>query len=510
MNTYITTPIYYASGSPHLGHAYTTLLADAYGRFRKLQGDEVLLLTGTDEHGQKIERTALRRGIAVESFVDGISAEFRALWRDLEIDVDIFQRTTDHQHKDVVLTFWQSLKDKDDIYQGDYSGLYCVECEQYFTAGSHCPVHRVELEQFSERCWFFRLSKYQQELISHIEANPSFIVPVQRRNEVLSFLKLNPLRDLAVSRGSTQWGIPVPGDQDPQTNGHVLYVWVDALVTYLSGLDAAIEPEALPDWWSGTRHFIGKDILIFHAVYWPALLLSAGYSLPASLVVNGWLTVESEKISKSRPATVIDPRELADEVGTDGLRHYLFSRVSLGQDLDFSLEQVVEVVNTDLANNIGNLVSRVVGLVKKYEGGVLTAPPVALIENPSNKSGSELSALSHKTAEEFAGYLNDYEFAHASRTVVTLSSGINAWLQQREPWKLDDADARWEVLWQACTALADLSILLTPLVPGIAGRIRSALGLSRIVSWTDLHLPKERFDVDLEGPVFQRREKAEN
>lgn len=500
MNTYITTPIYYASGSPHLGHAYTTLLADAYGRYLKLRGNKVLLLTGTDEHGQKIERTAAAKGVDVGTFVDQISQDFEALWRDLKVDIDIFQRTTDLAHAKVVLTFWQRLKANGDLYIGDYSGLYCVECEQYFTTGTHCPTHKIELEKFAERCWFFRLSRYQEDLIDYIEAHDEFIVPVQRRNEVLSFLKLNQLRDLAVSRGSTSWGIPVPGDES-----QVLYVWVDALVTYLSGLEVAAPDVASHQtsvWWKSAHHFIGKDILIFHAVYWPALLWSAGYQLPASLVVNGWLTVESEKISKSRPATVIDPRELEAKVGIDGLRHYLFSRVGLGQDLDFSFDQVVEVANADLANNIGNFVSRMVGLVEKYEGGVLTASA----GGASRNLGPELATLVENTIVEAYGHLDNYEFAKASRVVVSFSSELNAWLQKKQPWKLDNAEIRRDILWQGCLALRTLSILLIPFTPDIALKIQQGLGLPDNPSWSDLYTEVDGFKTDLPVPVFKRVE----
>lgn len=315
MNNYITTPIYYASGEPHLGHAYTTFLADCYKRYKRLAGEDAFLLTGTDEHGQKIERLANAANQPTHDFVALKSQAFRNLWETLNIDLDCFCRTTNSLHVEAAKQFWSTLKNAGDIYQGTYSGLYCVDCEQYFTTGDHCPVHKTPLENFTEDCWFFRLSKYQDTLIAHIEANPEFIYPIQRANEVLAFLKDQPLRDLAVSRQSTQWGIPVPGDER-----QVLYVWIDALVSYISAIGySAKNSEDFENLWQNTTHFIGKDILLFHAIYWPALLLSANLPLPKRLVVNGWLTIENQKISKSNPDTIIDPVELSERYTVDGL-----------------------------------------------------------------------------------------------------------------------------------------------------------------------------------------------
>lgn len=307
MYRYLTTPIYYASGTPHLGHAYTTLLANCYRNYYEVTRADVRLITGTDEHGQKIERTAAANATSPAQFAADRSSEFSKLWHNLEIPVDTFVRTTDRRHQDSVISFWNKLVENDDIYLGEYSGCYCVDCEQYFTSGDSCPIHRKPLEFLFEESYFFRLSRYQDQLIRHIEANDRFILPKERRNEVLSLLKNNKLHDLSVSRTSTDWGVPVPGD-----SSHVIYVWIDALVSYLSALDAG----TFQEYWANTTHFIGKDILVFHAIYWPALLLSAGYSLPTSIVVNGWLTVEGRKISKSDPETIVDPLELANRVKT--------------------------------------------------------------------------------------------------------------------------------------------------------------------------------------------------
>ena len=299
---YLTTPIYYASGTPHLGHVYTMFLADCARRTTRMAGDETRLVTGTDEHGQKIERAAALAGATPGAFVGERSAAFRELWEGLGIDVS-FVRTTDPAHKAVVTDFWQRLCAAGDIYKRHYTGRYCVDCEQYFTGDvGECPVHARALEHYAEDSYFFRLSRYRDRLIGHIEANPDFVRPETRRNEVLAFLRAQDLTDLSVSRTSTRWGIEVPGDPE-----HVLYVWVDARVSYLSAL-GPLDAQESAAWWAGAHHFIGKDILIFHAVVWPAMLLAAGLPLPNAIVVNGWLTVTGRKIAKSDPSTVFDRR----------------------------------------------------------------------------------------------------------------------------------------------------------------------------------------------------------
>ncbi len=494
MNIYLTTPIYYASGSPHLGHAYTSFLADCYKRYLQLCGHDVLLTSGTDEHGQKIERTAAKQGIPTQAFVDAKSEEFRHLWTALDVSVDLFERTTGGHHKQVVIEFWQRLKASGDIYRGAYSGLYCVECEQYFTVGSECPVHKIPLESFSEKCWFFRLSRYQQALIDHIESHADFIVPQQRRNEVLSFLQKNKLRDLSVSRSSTKWGIPVPGDPE-----QVLYVWIDALVTYLSALSAQVGKAELESWRKNTVHFIGKDIIIFHAVYWPALLLSVGLPLPQSLVVNGWLTVEGEKIAKSNPATIVNPLELANEFGTDGLKYYFLRTVGAGADSDFSREQLKQVLNTDLANNLGNLVSRVTSLVTKFHGGCIIRPT-----EPLSSSANELLQVLLLAREKTGIAFRDFLIANAAELFVTSASRINNYLQNQQPWKETDPVTRGEILWVSCLAIKQVSVLATPFVPELAQRIRNSLGIGSLPNWSDTNEDVEEFQVNSSIKVFPR------
>ena len=463
---YLTTPIYYASGSPHLGHAYTTFIADCYKRYYVACGDEVLLASGTDEHGQKIEQTSARHKESVELFVEKRSLEFSKLWEDLRIDLDVFERTSSAQHRTLVIEFWQRLQESGDIYKGHYEGLYCIECEQYFTEGDHCPVHRKPLEHYCEESYFFRLSAYQQKLIDHIENQPGFIVPDSRRNEVLSFLKGSKLHDLSISRTSTKWGIQVP--DDPR---HVIYVWVDALATYLSAL-GPLGSQKFEEYWPNTTHFIGKDILIFHAVYWPALLWSAGLDVPQQLIVNGWLTVEGRKISKSDPETIIDPILLTDITGCDGLKYYFLKAVKLGQDLDFQKDHLISLLNSDLANNFGNLFSRFIKLFIKHF-------PDGIEANESQLSAANRDLLSKVSEIElaFTRDIENYKLTVAARTFIETAALLNANVQQREPWKIQNRQELAEYLWTLHRCLAVLTRLGACFVPDIVEKAREGLCL---------------------------------
>ncbi len=498
MNHYLTTPIYYASGSPHLGHAYTTLLADCYKRYYQLQGDDVLLASGTDEHGQKIERAARAAGLSPEAFIAPLSQEFQTLWPSRGIEVDRFERTTAPAHKRYATAFWRRLETAGDIYLGRYQGLYCVECEQYFTEGTLCPVHRRPLESFSEPSYFFRLGRFQDALIQHIRDNPQFIVPATRRNEVLSFLEGQTLKDLSVSRTATSWGVPVAGAE-----GHVQYVWVDALSTYLSALSldgtARFEDESIQCWWRNATHFIGKDILTFHAVYWPALLLSAGLPLPRQLIVNGWLTVEGLKISKSDPSTIVDPRALAGQAGSDALRWYFLKNVSLGQDLDFSAAHFVQTINSDLANNFGNLISRFVSLAQKRLGG--SWRQVADLETRD----TILLAQAVSTGDAVATAFAQGDPSEGARQVIRLASDINAYFQQQAPWKIGDEARLATTLWTVHQSVADLTILTSPFLPEISTKARHALGLGQ-ASWRQIGQRDHVVSTFETGPVYLRLE----
>ena len=409
MKRYLTTPIYYASGAPHLGHVYTTFLADCARRSARMDGLETCLVTGTDEHGQKIERAAAAAGESPEALVAARSDAFRKLWAGLGIQAS-FVRTTDPAHAGVVIDFWNRLCATGDVYRGYYQGLYCVDCEQYFTGdATECPVHRRPLEQYAEDSYFFRLSKYQERLTEHIEANPDFVQPETRRNEVLAFLRGQPLSYLSVSRTSTSWGIRVPGDPE-----HVLYVWVDALVSYLSAL-GPLGSSDLGDWWGDAHHFIGKDILILHAVYWPAMLLSAGLPLPKAIVVNGWLTVSGRKIAKSDPVTVVDPLAQANRFGSAALAFYFLRSVGLGADLNFDTGEVARVLDADLANNLGNLVSRVVKFVDRRFGANV----------PGERTG-DLTPAARSGAQAVRIALGSFETARAARRVLADLARVNS------------------------------------------------------------------------------------
>jgi|TARA_Y100000310_G_scaffold328505_1_gene396723 methionyl-tRNA synthetase len=494
MNKYLTTPIYYASGTPHLGHAYTTLVADCYRRYFRLLGHDVKLISGTDEHGQKIERAALNEGTDTAEFIQARSDEFRELWEILGIELDAFVRTTDSDHVASVLPFWKTIVAKGDIYLGQYEGLYCVECEQYFTTGDECPVHRKPLEAFSEESYFFRLSRYQSRLIEHIESHDEFILPRERRNEVLSLLKGTELHDLSISRTSTNWGIPVPRD-----NRHVMYVWIDALVSYLSALDK----DDFSEFWPSATHFIGKDILIFHAVYWPALLLSAGIELPRSLKVNGWLTIEGKKIAKSDPDTIVDPADLIDEIGTDGLSYFFLKGVPFGGDVDFVRQRVRQLLNADLANNVGNLISRFTALVERNFGGVIDVEDPVLLERDRGllaelRSGAENwreafeRAQPHVAAQEFAA----------------AAASINRYLQHEEPWLLIKAEenrARVAVILLVVhAALSSLCVLGLPFVPVLVAKVRAALCLQGDVCWSSLGELRNHIRTQKVEPVYPR------
>jgi len=493
MNQYLTTPIYYASGAPHLGHAYTTFVADCYKRYCRLRGDNVLLTSGTDEHGQKIERAAELAGESIDSFIDTRSDEFLNLWKSLDIDLDLFERTSNPAHKELVIDIWQKIRANGDIYKGHYEGLYCVDCEQYFTTGDQCPVHRKPLENFSEESYFFRLSAYQQRLIDHIEANPGFIVPGSRRNEVLSFLKNGELHDLSISRTSTQWGISVPDDP-----GHVVYVWLDALAAYLSAL-GGLTSEKLGRFWSNSTHFIGKDILIFHAVYWPAFLWSAGLVLPKNIVVNGWLTVEGRKISKSDPETIVDPLSLTDLVGSDGLKYYFLKTVSLGLDLDFRRSHLIDVLNADLANNLGNLFSRYIKLFLKHfpDGLEYSSDNIAQV----NK---DLLQSIRINANKFAIAVEKFDLSQAARLFTETGALVNANIQRREPWKIVDEDELGQYLWTLHHCLADLTLLGASFVPEITGKARAGLNLVTEPAWNELDYRRRRVSVRLIESLFPR------
>ena len=468
---YLTTPIYYVNDSPHIGHAYTTVVGDALVRFHRLAGTEVWYLTGTDEHGLKVARAAGEQGLTPQQLVDDISARYQDVWSLLEISNDDFIRTTEARHRTGVQAFLQTLYDKGDIYLDRYEGLYCVSCEDYYKEGDLlegglCPIHQRPVEHFSEDNYFFRLSKYGDALLAHIEANPQFVHPRTRRNEVVGFINQG-LEDFSISRASLEWGIPIPWDE-----GQVTYVWVEALMNYATAIGYGQDEGQFQKWWPAV-HLVGKDILRFHAVMWPAMLLAAGLEPPRQVAAHGWLLVGGEKMSKTA-LNQIAPADLVDTFGVDGYRYHFLRDVSFGPDGNFSWEGMVERYNADLANDLGNLANRVLTMVERYRDGLV--PTV---------SGDEDSDLALRKAAagalEALGGFATYRFNGALLDIWRLFGAANAYVEENAPWALakdpDRSGRLDEVLNALLEALRVGAILISPVMPNAAARLWQQLGL---------------------------------
>lgn len=430
----ITTPIYYASGEPHLGHAYTSILADTFKRFYNLLGDyEARLETGTDEHGLKIERLANKKGITPNELVDDLAKRFAKAWEKLEINYDDFIRTTEKRHIEFAQSFWNKLVQCGDIYLGKYEGMYCVDCEQYYSEselvdGEICPVHHKKVEYMKEESYFFRLSKYHDWLYDYIEKHEDFILPLSRRNEVLGFLRTERLKDFSISRTSFKWGIEVPNNPN-----HIMYVWIDALTNYISSL-GGWESENFDKYWKHTIHFLGKDILRFHAIYWPCMLKAAGLPLPRNVIAHGWWTISDRKISKSDPATKVNPVQIAEDISVDGLRLYLIKETSLDRDGNLDYHHLIEVVNTYLANKIGNLVNRTVSMVNKYLQGesIPLEKKGHYIFLDSEILEKEALAMKKHVIED----MKAFEPANALNEIIKYVDLLNGYIDKTMPWKL--------------------------------------------------------------------------
>ncbi|MEY4130939.1 MAG: hypothetical protein RLZZ31_1063 [Actinomycetota bacterium] len=473
---YVTTPIYYVNDVPHIGHAYTTVTADALARWHRLNGDPTLFLTGTDEHGLKVQRSAEANGISAQEQADQTSARFRQCWEMLNISNDDFIRTTEPRHHVAVQKFMQAIFDNGYIRKGTYAGHYCVPCEAYYDetdlVDSNCPIHGRPVEWLEEDNWFFELSRFEQPLLEWYEKNPQCVQPEGKRNEALGIIRQG-LKDVSVSRTSISWGVPVPWDDK-----HVFYVWYDALINYATAAGYGSDDTAFSQWWPQVHHLLGKDILRFHCVYWPAMCMAAGIEPPKKLAVHGFLLVGGEKMSKTR-LNQIFPADLVEDFGVDGFRYHFLRDAPFGPDGDFSYEGMVSRYNADLANNLGNLMARVATVVEKKCGGIGPKP------NPS----SPLAATSVEVLRDATRGWENITPSLALEATWKLVHEANAHLENNEPWKAEPGAAVDAVMGDAIEVLRLVAILATPAIPETCEKIWARLGLTG--SPADCRLPHD-------------------
>ena len=470
----LTTPIYYVNDVPHIGHAYTTLACDVLARYQRGRGAEVFFLTGTDEHGQKVEKAAQTKGETPLELADRVVKRFQSLWEKLDIDYTDFIRTSQERHKVAVQAIFRTIQQQGDIYLGEYEDWYCTPCETFWTEtqlmDGNCPDCGRPTDKLKEASYFFRMSKYQDQLLAHIEANPDFIQPKSRRNEILSFIR-EGLRDLSISRTSFSWGIPVPGDEK-----HVIYVWFDALTNYISALGYPHDPDGnYAKFWPCDVHVIGKDILRFHTVYWPTFLMAAGIPLPKKVFAHGWWTVEGQKMSKSL-ANVVEPNMLIDKYGVDAIRYFLLREVPFGLDGDFSHSALVHRINADLANDLGNLVSRSTAMLNKYFGGTLPAA------GPLTELDRGLQGRFPVAVNQVDAQMNELAFNKALQSIWELVSAANKYIDDTAPWTLAKDPAQRErlgtVMYTLIEAVRLIGLLVTPFMPNTGAKIAGILGLT--------------------------------
>ncbi|WP_041274724.1 methionine--tRNA ligase [Desulforamulus reducens] len=487
-NFYITTPIYYPSDNLHIGHAYTTVAADTMARYKRLTGYDVWFLTGSDEHGQKIERAAKNKNQTPKEYVDHIVSGFKKLWERLDVSYNDFIRTTDERHHKVVQKFFQQLFDQGDIYKSEYEGWYCTPCETFFTeyqlAEGKCPDCQREVEKVREESYFFRQSKYAERWLKFIEENPEFIQPVSRRNEMVSFVKQG-LEDLCVSRTTFDWGIRVPFDPK-----HVVYVWVDALTNYISALGYDTGDNSLfQKFWPADIHLMAKDIVRFHAIIWPILLMALDLPLPKKVIAHGWLLLDSGKMSKSK-GNVVDPHVLIDKYGVDAVRYFLLRELPFGSDGLYSEEALVKRINTDLANDYGNLLSRSATMMEKYQQGVLQTPGAP--EGPDEEL-IDLATATPKLVEE---YMEKSELSNALAAIWQMVGRANKYLEETAPWTLaknNETERLNTVLYNVAEVMRFATIMITPFMPQLPKRVWPQLGIedqTEIHTWESLRWGK--------------------
>jgi methionyl-tRNA synthetase len=511
---YITTPIYYVNARPHIGHAYTTIACDTIARRQRLLGAETFFLTGTDEHGQKIERAAQAAGKTPQQYADEISGEFRQLWKRMGISNDDFIRTTEERHKKRVQELFRRLRDNGFIYKGTYTGQYCVSDELYVDGaqpGDPCPTCGRITETVTEENYFFKLSSFQDQLLA-LYANPEFIRPETRRNEVISFVR-SGLRDQSISRSTFTWGIPVP--DDPK---HVIYVWFDALANYITaigyGSSHAGAQEAFKKFWPADVQMIGKEIVRFHCVYWPAFLMAAGLPVPKAIVAHGWLLFEESKMSKSR-GNIVRTETILDVLGADALRYFLLREVVFGQDGSFSFDALVQRYNSDLANGLGNLASRTLTMINRYFKGEVPYPSPGASKSAADAAVAEAA---RRTIREFGTLFDQFQFSRALEAAWALVAAVDKYIVENEPWALgekQDEDSRSRlatVLYTAAEALRIATALAYPVMPEATVKIWAQMGLGDIkklalneLAWGQLPLGTKLGEVQ---PVFPRADKS--
>jgi len=496
---YLTTPIYYVNSTPHIGHAYTTIAADILVRHHRQRGDETFFLTGVDEHAQKVYRVAQEEGVEPREYLDRAVVAWRELPERLNASVDFFIRTSDEGHKRFVQEFVQRIYDNGDVYEDTYAGWYCVSCEAFYTedelVAGNCPIHGTKPEWIEEKNYFFRLSAYQDRLLELYDARPDFVLPGFRYNEARSFIE-HGLQDFSISRAGQPWGVPLPWD-----DSQVAYVWVDALPNYLSALTYAREGEdLLPIFWPG-RHLLAKDILRFHCIYWPALLLSAGYEVPQQLFVHGWLLLDDRKISKSA-GNVVDPLDLIEVYGADAVRFWCARAVSFGQDGSASVDGLHERYERELANDLGNLLSRTTAMIARYSGGRLVRPA----EGTSPVDAGRL-------AEETARLLDEYDITRALESIWQVVRDLNRYVEEQKPWELAKDDVRTgelgRVLYNLADGLVAVALTLAAYLPETAPRILKALRQPSDLSWSRIAngVAQATAGIEPAAPLFPRVER---